>query len=159
GSAGLISVGAQVAVVTDTSSQSAHVDDGAAIKRAGGGIDVGAYANRTVNPEALGGAIGGLAAGAAGSVGDISGDDKASIGNVAIGASGSIGSLTVSATSIIDVPIQAYSVQGGVAAALSGAVPVAEIGGTTQASSGAHGTVGGDVKITADGTHTVSAEA
>ena len=136
GQVGLVAVGAQVVVINDTSTQNAHVDDSAAIRRAGGGIDVEANDTRAVTPLAAGGALAGVAAGAAVAIGNVSGDTEATIGNVAIGDSGPIGSLTVAAASTITLPVTAYSVQAGVLGAISGAVPIAEIDGTTQASSG-----------------------
>ena len=156
GQVGLVALGAQVVVINDSSTQSGHVDDGASIPNAAGGIIVGAVADRSVTPQAIGGALAGVAAGAAVAIGNVSGDTTATIGNVAIGGGGTIGSLTVAAISTISVPVTVISVEAGVGGGLGAAVGIATIDGKTEADSGAHGTVVGNVSVAAKTTSTAT---
>ncbi|HTZ07380.1 MAG TPA: hypothetical protein VMB53_16710, partial [Gaiellaceae bacterium] len=113
-------------------------------------------ANRNVTPIAAGGALAGVAAGAAVSIGNVSGDTTATIGNVAIGGGGSVGSLTVGAVSTIDDEVTVVSVEAGVGAGIGAAVGIADVEGQTKASSGAHGPVAGNVTVAAKGTTTAN---
>ena len=156
GEVGLVAIGAQVVVINDSSAQNAHVDDGASIPAAPGGIAVAAIANRNVTPIAAGGALAGVAAGAAVAVGNVSGDTTATIGNVAIGGGGTIGALTVGAISTIDDEVTVVSVEAGIGVGLGAAVGIASVDGQTKASSGAHGPVAGNVSVNAKGTTTAN---
>ena len=157
GGVGGIAISGQVVVITDSSSQTAHIDTGATVPRAVTKIAVDTVATRTVSARTFGVSIAAGAVGAAIAVATISGDTTALVGNVTIGAGGAVGGLVVSAVDTIIPTNQAVSVQGGVGAALSGAVAVITYSGSTRAASGAHGsvTIGGlGVSVTATGNHT-----
>ncbi|HEV8463176.1 MAG TPA: hypothetical protein VGQ38_20990, partial [Gaiellaceae bacterium] len=169
GAAGLVAVGGEVVVINDTSSQYAHIDTGAKIKRAGGGVAVTGHADRHGDALVVGVGIGAAAAGVSIALITQDGDTTATIGNVAVGTDvtggTTIGSLSVNADADISPNATAYSVQAGVGAGLSGAVAIAKVKGTTSANSGAHGSVGSGstalycgsgtgVCINAKGTHT-----
>ena len=158
GTGGVVAVGAQVIVLNDTGSQNAHIDNGAAIHQAGGGVFVTTTAIRTIDVEAIGVGVGAGAIGAAVAVSDVSGDASATIGNVLLGDAGPVAGLSVTVNDSINAPTKAISVQGGIGAGLAGAIAFSTLSGTTSASSGAHGTVGsGGVTITATGNHTAKA--
>ena len=155
GALGGLAISGQVMVLTDTSSQKAHIDDGAAVPRAGTLLDVDATSTKTVAAQTFGVSIAVGAAGAAVTVAKVSGDTIASIGNVAIGEEGAIGGIDVAAADTFTPTYRAYSIQGGILGALSGAVAAVWYTGTTRAESGAHGTVvvgATGVKVTATGT-------
>jgi hypothetical protein len=86
GTGGVVAVGGQVVVVNDTSRQKAHVDTGAKLGRAGGGITVSARAERDEYTLGIGVGLGLVAAGAAISILNVHGDTVATIGNVPVGA-------------------------------------------------------------------------
>ncbi|MBM4050412.1 MAG: hypothetical protein FJ279_35400, partial [Planctomycetes bacterium] len=65
GEAGIVALGAQVAVINDASEQRAYVANGATVGQAGGTVTIQAKADRNVRSEATGGQIGHVAAGAA----------------------------------------------------------------------------------------------
>ena len=158
GTGGFVAVGAQVVVLNDTGTQNAHVDDGAAIHQAGGGVFVTTTAIRTVDVGSIGVGVGAGAVGAAVAVSDVSGDASATIGNVLLGDGGLVAGLTVTVTDSINAPTKAIAVEGGVGAGLAGAIAFSTLSGTTSASSGAHGTVGvGGVTVSATGSHTAKA--
>ena len=158
GAIGAVAVGAQVVVLNDTGTQNAHIDDGAAIHQAAGGVFVTTTANREVDVEAIGAALGVGATGASVAVSNVSGNATAFVGNVTLGDTGPVGGLTVSATDSLSAPTLAIAVEGGIGVGISGAVAFSTLKGTTSATSGAHGTVGaGGVTVTATGTHTVKA--
>ena len=157
GGGGFVGVGAQVAVVNDTGTQNAHIDDNAAITKAGGGLTVAVNATRDVHAYAIGVAAGAFATGASVAVVNVSGNASATIGNVAVGAAGPVSGLTVSAIDHVTSDNLVIAVAGGVGFGLGAAVAVINLDGTLKASSGAHGSVGaGGLSVTADGTHTAS---
>ncbi|WP_141847710.1 beta strand repeat-containing protein, partial [Humibacillus xanthopallidus] len=154
GALGGLAISGQVVVITDSSSQSAHIDTGATVPKAVTKIAVDTVATRTISARTFGVSIAAGAVGAAIAVAVISGDTTALVGDVAIGADGAVGGLIVSSTDTIIPTNQAVSVQGGVGAAISGAVAVITYSGSTRAASGAHGTVtigGLGVSVTATG--------
>ncbi|TMK24371.1 MAG: hypothetical protein E6G64_17480, partial [Actinobacteria bacterium] len=123
GAGGFVSVGAQVAVINDESTQHAHIDDLARITRAGGGVDVTSNAVRGVNTYAIGVGTGAFSTGAAVAVTNVSGDNVAQIGNVQVGTAATpVAHLNVAATDQITAPTLSIAVQGGVGAGVSGAV-------------------------------------
>ncbi|MDA8440737.1 MAG: hypothetical protein M0Z51_18020, partial [Propionibacterium sp.] len=170
---GAVSIGAQVVVINDSSSQNAHIDGGAAILGAGGGVSVTATATRNVTALAIGAGIGGAAAGAAVAVAIVSGDTTATVGAAPTstpdatcgttaaptcvtlgGTDTTVAGLTVSATDTSPVEANSYAVQAGLAAGIAGSVAVAQFSGTTRASSAATGTVGGGgLTVSATGHH------
>ena len=77
---------------------------------------------KTVAAQTFGVSIAAGAAGAAVTVAKVSGDTIASIGDVAIGDEGSIGGIDVAAADTFTPTYRAYSIQGGILGALSGAV-------------------------------------
>ena len=158
GVGGLVAVGGQVAVVNDTSTQKAHIEDDATINKAAGGLVVNAVSDRDVNTYAIGVQIGAVSVGAGVAVVNVSGDATASIGNVAVAVTGPVSSISVTATDTVRNDILAVAVGVG-AAAFSGALAFANLDGKVSAKSGAHGTVGsGGVTVKADGTHTAQAQ-
>jgi hypothetical protein len=78
GRAGGLVLGAQVVVINDSSAQRAYIEDGAVIVRADL-VSVSATSDRTVGADAIGGGVGGLAAGAAVAVVDLRGITRAFI--------------------------------------------------------------------------------
>src|SRR5258708_10405782 len=135
GEAGLAALGAQVAVVNDSGSQSAHFD-GAAVSNARAGLSVEASAHRNIQTDAIGVALGAIAAGAAVGIVSVSGDTTATIGNVAL--SGTVGGVTVSATDNLTADSLVISVNGGVGAGLSAALAFAAPSGTAAPTPGPH---------------------
>lgn len=64
GAAGLVSIGAQVVVIDDSSRQVAHLGDKVLIPQAGGTVEISAHADRNIHGEALGGGFGAVSIGA-----------------------------------------------------------------------------------------------
>ncbi len=160
GTGGFVALGAQVVVLNDTGTQNAHIDDGAAIAQAGGGIDVTATAHRNVSANAIGGSAGAFTTGASVAVLNVKGNATATVGNVLLGGFGvGVGHLHVGVTDDVDASTEAITVEAGVGVGIGGAVAFSSLEGTASASSGAHGAVGsGGVSITALGTHTATAD-
>ncbi|MGN6127418.1 MAG: beta strand repeat-containing protein, partial [Humibacter sp.] len=156
GQGGLISVGAQVVVITSHAVQNAHIDTGAVIPTAGGTVDVEAHATRTVNPLAIGIAVGAAAVGAAVADAEVDGDTTATIGVVTIGGAAPAGGVKELAQSSITVPTEAYSVQGGIGVGITGAGAVAHISGTTAADFYGHATLSGGMSVAASAVNTAS---
>src|SRR5215218_2658330 len=140
---GLVGASGQIVVLDANATTHAHIDDNAKIFRAGGGVEVKAIENRSVDTLAIAGAIGAGAIGAAISIVDAGGETKAIIGNVPVGTDAGIGSgavrgITATATSTVSPQATAYSLGAGLIA-VSGAVALTSLTGTTRAASGAHG--------------------
>ena len=151
GSGGLFAIGASVAIVSSTGTQNAHIDTGAQITRAVGGLSVEVDNNRRNTLVALGGSAGFVAAVGSVALALISGDATASIGNVAVGGSGSVGSISVT----VDDTVQplSHAISAGLGAiSLAGAFAWTRLSGNAKASSSARGTVGsGGVTIRTTG--------
>src|SRR5437773_6340295 len=159
GSGGFVAIGAEVAVLNDTGTQRAHIDDLAEIGRAGGGIDVTSTADRTINTFGIGVQTGAFTTGAAIAVTNVDGDNTASIGNVTLGGVGTVGHINVTATDDIEAPTLAISIAAAGGVGIGGAVSFVSLDGTTSASSGAHGPLGsGGMSVTAGGLHSASAK-
>ena len=157
GAGGFVGVGAQVAVLNDTGTQNAHIDDGAQLLQAGGGVDVTSTAVRDVNADSIGISTGAFGTGAAVGITNVSGDDTAHVGDVSLGAG--IAHLNVTTTDNITAGTLAIGVSGGIGAGISGAVAFVDLSGKASATSDATGTVGpGGVSVTAGATHNVSAD-
>ena len=159
GSGGFVAFGGVVAVVNDNATQHAEIETSAAgaggITRADSGVDVEAYAHRTLNAYNIAVAFGVFAGGAGVAVVAVGGNSSAIIGNVALGSTGPVHHLTVSVEDTITSDIFALSVGAGLVS-IAGALAFADLNGTASARSGAHGTVGaGGVTVTATGVHTV----
>ncbi len=148
-SGGAVAINGDVVVINDSSTQNAHVDDGASVPQAGDGIDVFANANRTVNALAIGGGVGAGAGGASVATLGLSGDETAKIGDVTVGSGGTVGAIDVAASATIVPSTEAISVEVG-AVGLSGAVAWTDVSGTTKATSGAHGSAA-SLTVTATG--------
>ena len=146
GVAGAVALEGEVVVINDTSSQNAHIDTGAKIKKANGGAVVNAHADRHEDALTFGVGLGVVAGGVSIAIMNAHGDTTASIGNVAIGTDVTggtkLGSLTVNADADISPTATAYSVEAGVGGGLSGAVALTTVDGKTRAQSDAHGNVG-----------------
>jgi hypothetical protein len=154
GQAGIVALGAQVIVLNDNSTQNAHIDNGANIKQAGGGLAVEADATRSVTPKAVNAQGGGLAIGAAVAIGNVGGFTLATVGSAKIGqAPGmSVGGLTVKADSnVTDTAMTVAATAGIGLLAANGSAAVADDDPTITA------TVGPDATITLTGAATVEA--
>ena len=159
GAGGFVALSGAIAVINDSNSQLAHVDNNASIPSAGGGLTVEAIADRSVSALTPGIAAGAVAAGASVAIVSVSGDDKAIIGDVLVGGTSPLGVVNVHAEDNTHPSTIAISIEAG-AGAISGAVAFTDLSGATQASSGAHGSVGaGGMSVTAVGHHSeVTAE-
>ena len=126
GGAGAVAVFAQVAVVNAASTQKAHVDGGAQVRRAGAGLAVTSTANRTVSTLGIGGGVGLGAIGASVTIVSASGNTEATVGAVAFGADGPVGGVTVTADDPLTATAYAINVAAGLGAGLGAAVAVVE---------------------------------
>src|SRR5207248_6658642 len=118
GGFGFVGLGAQVIVVNDSGTQNAHIDTGAVVGGAGGGLFVTTNANRNIAVDAIGVTSGAFSTGAAIAVATVSGDALATIGNVAVTAAG----ITVAVNDVLSAPMFVISVSGGIGAGLAGAI-------------------------------------
>ena len=158
GAGGAVAVFAQVAVVNAASTQRAHVDGGAQIRRAGAGLAVTSTANRTVSTLGIGGGVGLGAIGASVTIVTASGNTEATVGAVAFGADGAVGGVTVTADDPLTATALAINVAAGLGAGLGAAVAVVTVSGTTLATFGGTGTISGGVAVWALGNHTADAD-
>ena len=154
GTAGVVAVGAQVAVLDDTSKQWAHVDTGAQLRQSGGGITVSATAARDVWALGVAVALAGIAAGASVVVVGAHGDTIAEIGDVAVAGVGAVkGRRSAPRRRCRHRPPPTRSRAGSVAG-IGGAIAIVDLTGVTRAKSGAHGPLGsGGLSISAIGDH------
>ncbi|MGH2998311.1 MAG: beta strand repeat-containing protein, partial [Gaiellaceae bacterium] len=161
GAGGAIGVAAQVSVLNDSSTQTAEIDDSATIHKALNGIDVKAENDRSVSALTIGGAIGGVAAGAAIGYVGLSGSTTASVGDVTIGDTNTVSSLTVEAHDASHASTEAIAVAAGIGIGLAGAVALSHVNPTTSAtlSGSATITTTGAVNVTADATPQADSEA
>ncbi|MHB1242601.1 MAG: beta strand repeat-containing protein, partial [Gaiellaceae bacterium] len=156
-SGGFVAVGAQVIVMNADADQTARIEDGVEIVRAGGGVTVSATATREADAIAFGVSGGVVAAGAAIAILNLDGSTVATIGDALIGQTGAVYGVTVLADNDVDAEALAISIKIG-GGALSGAVALAELEGATDASAAGLITVGsGGVLISAVGTRFVGA--
>ena len=158
GAVGAGAFGGQVVVLKSNVDQYAHIDSGATIPQAGGGVSVNGTATRVVKSLSVGAGLGAVAAGLSMSLNTTSGDTKAQIGNVAVGTDvpggGPVRGIAVAATANVAPTATSYSVQVGGGGALSGSVAVVTLSGLTRAASGAHGPLGdGGYSVVATGVH------
>ncbi|MDZ4169925.1 MAG: hypothetical protein U1E26_09780 [Coriobacteriia bacterium] len=160
GQGGGVTLGAQVGVLTDASSQRAHIDSYATIERAGGVVTIAATADRDVISSQVSVSLAGVAAGASVSLAEITGTTSASTGDVQIGSLARVGSLVIAATSDATVDADAWAVQGGVAT-VSGCVATAYVHPTVSASlgTGADARAIGTVTVTSSSLTSVDAKA
>ncbi|OUS15208.1 hypothetical protein A9Q88_11635 [Gammaproteobacteria bacterium 50_400_T64] len=128
GTAGAVGLGAQVAVVNDSSNQSAYTADSATQSNGvdilkADSVSVTAQGIRDIKVEAKGVAVGGLAAGAA--IGDVTvgGSTEAYLGSftqVGVGTQNgvavSVGYLSISALSQVDIEESVWTVSAGIGA-------------------------------------------
>ena len=154
GQAGIAALGAQVIVLNDNSTQNAHVDSGARINQAGGGVTVEADANRIVTPTAINAQLGGLALGAAVAIGNVGGFTAATMGSVLIGQvpGMSVGGLDVTANSdVTDEAMTIAASAGLLGLAANAAAAVADDNPIITASVGPGATINltGDANIDA----------
>jgi len=126
GAIGAVAIAGQIVVLTDTSTQTAHIDALASIPQAGTGIDVTALANRTIKGYAIGITLAAGAVGAAIAVISISGDTQALVDNVAIGP-GSVGGLNVTATDNFHPTVVVVGAVAGAGLSISGIVAVVSL--------------------------------
>ncbi|HEY7816242.1 MAG TPA: carbohydrate-binding protein, partial [Nakamurella sp.] len=158
GKAGIIAAGGQVIVITDTSTQNAHIDSGATIPQAGGLASVTAHANRQYTAQTFDVGLGAAAIGVTVIAVLADGDATATVGDVQVGGGGPVGGISVSADDNFNLPVNAISAEGGIVG-LSGVIAYARLNGKTRASSGAWGTVGGlGASVSATGTHVMTAD-
>ncbi len=109
---GVVGIGAQVTVLHSTSHQTAHIDAGATISTAGGGLGAQAWTDREVGVFAIGGGVGVVGVGLALALPITTGTTTASIGTLAGPVNG--GGLTVIAHGKLHVDTKAIGVGGGV---------------------------------------------
>ena len=159
GTSGAVAVGAQVIVLNDTGTQNAHIDDGAAVHQAGGGVFVTTTVIPTIDVEAIGGGI-----------------RRRCDGRLRWrSATSAVTRVRRSATSSSATPDSSPASpsqrttrstrrrrrsrsRAASAPASAGAIAFSTLSGTTSATSGAHGTVGsGGVTVSATGNHTAKA--
>ncbi len=154
GSVGVVTLGADIAVIVDSSSQKASIADLASIPRAAA-VTVSATTDRDIVAIGLGGAAG--VAAVAGSVALmlVSGDTVAEIGNVSVGSLSPVGSISVTANDEIVVFNFSFAIGAGVITAAAG-LAYARLDGLTKATSGAHGSVSGGVTVSATGNRSVT---
>ncbi|MCY2932454.1 MAG: hypothetical protein NTV86_23755 [Planctomycetota bacterium] len=152
GTVGAVALGAQVVVITDTSTQAAHIDNGANITDAGGTVSVYAHSVRNDSALAIGGSIASVAAGVAVGVVTVGGSTVASMGSANIGQTGTVNNVSVIADSDVTADSQSYGVIAGLGGlAANGVVSVADVSPTVRASiaNGAHLTATGDLDVQA----------
>ncbi len=155
GAGGFVGVGAVVAVMNDSGTQTARIDNGAAVHKAALGLNVSAKADRETDAFTIAVAGGAVGVGASVAVNKISGDATARVGNVTIGDTGSVAGVTVGVVDNIDANNVGVAVGGG-AVTVNGALAFTTLDGKGSARFGGHGTVGSSgVSVTANGTHTV----
>jgi hypothetical protein len=164
GSLGAVALGAQVIVITDNSTQDAHIDPGAMIDQSGGPVTVEADADRTVTPLAAGGGVGAIAIGAAVAVGNLGGFTFATANGADIGqAQGmTVGGLNITASATNVDNAQSYAAQGGVGiVAINATAAVASVTPQVPASAGPNSLVNsvGDVTIDASSGGSTNAQA
>ncbi|MBX3093015.1 MAG: hypothetical protein KF680_00510, partial [Cryobacterium sp.] len=157
GAAGGITLSGQIVVIDSVATQTAHIDDAAEVTYAGGVVDVDAAADRTVGAHAAGGAIAGVAAGAAIAIVTISGDTRARIGVIQIGAAQISGGIRAAATSILSAPVRVDSVQAGILGGVTGAGAEATIEGATAASFEGTANLSAGATVSAVGRHSATA--
>ena len=152
GAGGIVGVGGQIVVINDNSTQNAHIDTGAKIPLAGGGVNVEADTNRTVSTNAIGGEVGGVAVGVSVAVGNVGGSTTASVGGVQLGQTvgQNVASLRIHAGSTINATTQAIAVSAG-AVALNGSVAIDNVTSTVGA------TLGDNAKVKVTGGVTIEA--
>ncbi|MGU3647355.1 hypothetical protein ACLBXX_20565, partial [Microbacterium sp. C23T] len=162
---GFVGIGGQVTVIKDTSTQFAHIDSGAQLRRAGGRVLLESVANRSLEVYSIGVAVGAGAVGFAIAYVSVDGDNRAvsgydpattlENGTVAVGAGGVVGKYEAKVTDNVTVTALGISLAGG-AVGIGGVLTFVELGGTARASAAPVGTIGaGGVSVTADGSRTV----
>ena len=149
GNAGGVALGAQVVVLEDTSTQSAHVDAGSSIAQAGGAVQVYADSRRVVNANTIGGVIGGAAVGAGVTTAHVGGSSTASLSGT-VGGESPVGSVAVAARPYNAANADVFAVAGGLGIAGNGAVATATVDPTITAAIAPDGSVAaaGDVDVT-----------
>ncbi|MFM2430809.1 MAG: hypothetical protein RLZZ511_2022, partial [Cyanobacteriota bacterium] len=146
GSGGIVSLGAQVVILNDNSTQRAYLGNGAQITQANG-VQVQANATRNISSTTADVSIGGVVAGASISRVKVNGTTEAFVGtNAQIGqlAGSTVGSLNVSANSTTNATTRSSSVSAALAAAI-GSDAEAQITNTVSA------TIGGGAQVTTQG--------
>ncbi|MFI5455223.1 MAG: beta strand repeat-containing protein [Isosphaerales bacterium] len=154
GTAGIVAIGAQVVDIQDSSTESATLNSGVTIPQAAQ-VQVTASSNRSLTALALGGSVGGVAAGVGVAIANASGGPSAGIGSGAqIGQTGTVGGLSVAATSTDDVMAKSYGVAAGYVG-LTGVYASAESNPTVAASLGTSS--GTNARVNVTGTISVGA--
>ncbi len=142
GTVGLVGLGAQVAILDDTSAQRASLVGGSTVTSADE-IEVRASADRTATADAIGVQVGLVSAGAAVAQADAAGSTTATVGDgVQIGQGGDVGDVDVTATSTADLKADTKAVSAGIA---SGAGADADARFTPDVTA----RIGADARITA----------
>ncbi|MEX0958007.1 MAG: LEPR-XLL domain-containing protein [Burkholderiales bacterium] len=134
GQVGAATLGAQVAVINDSSVQQAYVEDGAVIAGANS-VRISATANITVSAHAIGGGVGGSAIGAAVAVANIDGTTQAFIDGAVVGresagapaAVPTVGSVDIAAASAASADALAIAVVAGLASSTNASVATANV--------------------------------
>ncbi|HUU83030.1 MAG TPA: hypothetical protein VM243_05950, partial [Phycisphaerae bacterium] len=138
-----ISLGAQVVVFNDNSTQKAFIGrpvdnepDRATIDQAGGTVAVEAEADRTIKALAIGGGLSaGGSIGASVAIANAGGSTSAHVDDARIAqAGGTVGNVSVTAESVADVEAFTVAVAGGLTFGLSGSIALAEYNPSIEAS-------------------------
>ena len=149
GAAGIVSLGAQVLVVEDTTVSKAEVANGADIGRTGH-LVVRAAGNRFFDANSVGVSIGGLAVGAAVSMVAVAGETTAKIGSADIGQTGLVRDVSVEADGTVTIIALTAALSAGILVGLTGALAIATANPAVTASmENANFRVGGDIGISA----------
>ena len=154
GSAGVVTLGADISVIVDSTSQRAAIGNSSSIPRAAS-VTVSATTDRDIVAIGLGGAAGAFAVAGSVALMLVSGDTVAEIGNVSVGSLSPVGSISVTANDDIVVFNFSFAIGAGVATAAAG-LAYARLDGLTKATSGAHGSVSGGVTVSATGSRPVT---
>mgnify|MGYP001791491610 CR=1 FL=1 len=158
GAAGLVGLGAQVAIINDQSSQRAAIGDNVEIAQADK-ITVKATADKAVNANSIGGAAAlGVAVGVSIAKAKAEGLTEASVGkDVQIGqvADQTVGSLTVDAIQATSVDSESFAVSAGIVA---GSGSVAEARVTPEAQTRASIGAGADINLAGNAQVTANAQ-
>ena len=163
GTAGIVGIGAQVVDIQDTSTESAALNSGVMIPQAQQ-VQITATSNRMLEAQAIGGDVGGLAAGVGVAIASATGGPTATIGSsTLIGQSETetVGSVDVAATSNDTVKATSYGVSAGLGIAATGVYANAVSAPSVTATVGNNAVIGttGRVDVTAQDTPNADAQA
>jgi len=145
GQAGGVAVGAQVVVVHDNSQQFAHINGGAEVRRAGDKVLVEARADRQIDAQGVGLQFAGVAVGASIAVVDVGGQTEAWVdGDIGQTVGMTVRDVEISAVANTTANVDTIQGAVGIGFGLTGAVAIANVDTTVEASTGS----ASDIKAT-----------